>query len=97
DLSTMMLLSRFYDYWRQDGLHPSEALHRAEIWVRDTTNGEKITYFERFMPYSMPQLSTDKMAGQVADFLWKELMLENCDERSFAHPFHWAAFTYVGV
>jgi CHAT domain-containing protein len=29
DLSTMMLLTRFYDLWRKDGLEPAIALHQA--------------------------------------------------------------------
>ncbi|MFE4105414.1 CHAT domain-containing protein, partial [Almyronema epifaneia] len=38
DLSTMMLLVRFYDYWREDKLEPAIALREAQKWLRDTTN-----------------------------------------------------------
>jgi CHAT domain-containing protein len=71
DLSTMMLLTRFYDLWRKDGLEPALALRKAQKWVRDTSNGEKAAYFN--------------------------LVTLDPNANDFAHPFHWAAFTYVGA
>jgi CHAT domain-containing protein len=102
DLSTMMLISRFYDLWRPQNpeiaaLDPPEALHQAQIWVRDTTNGEKVAYFSNFMPEFNPQNSTDRMAAETADYLHKALIFSRPQERDFEAPFHWAAFTYVGV
>jgi CHAT domain-containing protein len=93
DISTMMLMARFYDLWRKEGLELPEALRQAQKWVRDTTNGEKVAYFENFLP----AFSTTKMATAAAEALWQQLILENPDGRDFAHPFYWAAFTYTGV
>ena len=93
DLSTMMLLARFYDFWRKDGLEPAAALQKAQQWVRDTSNREKITYFKGFIP----EFSGSRMAAQTADFLYKQVILAHPDDRDFAHPFHWAAFSYTGV
>ena len=93
DLSTMMLLVRFYDLWRSDGLDPREALRQAQHWVRDSTNGEKVAYFEGFMP----DTASNRMAAETADFLYKKFILERPDARDFAHPFYWAAFSYAGV
>jgi len=45
DLSTMMLLTRFYDLWRNDKLEPAIALRQAQQWLRDTPDGEKAAYF----------------------------------------------------
>ena len=42
DLSTMILLTRFYDFWRTEGSEISQALRQAQQWVRDTTNAAKI-------------------------------------------------------
>ncbi|NJN32411.1 MAG: CHAT domain-containing protein [Synechococcales cyanobacterium RM1_1_8] len=71
DLSTMLLLSKFYDLWRKDGLEPSQALRQAQIWLRDSTAGEIAAYggFFTLTP----------------------------TERQYAHPFHWAAFSYTGI
>jgi CHAT domain-containing protein len=93
DLSTMLLLTRFYDLWRIEGLEMDQALRQAQRWIRDTTNGEKIAYFKDFMPTQ----STTKMSTSTADYLYKSLILSRPDERDFAHPFHWAAFGYVGI
>ena len=40
DDSTMLLLTKFYDLWRKDGLEPSQALRQAQIWLRDSTERE---------------------------------------------------------
>ncbi|WP_442786453.1 CHAT domain-containing protein [Leptothoe sp. PORK10 BA2] len=78
DLSTMMLLMRFYDYWRNESLEPATALRQAQLWIRDTTSQQKATYFKETNPD-----------------IFQSLILLNPDY--FAHPFHWAAFSYVGV
>ena len=71
DLSTMLLLTRFYHLWRKDGLEPGQALRQAQIWLRDSTAGEIAAYGGFFTPTP--------------------------DERPYAHPFHWAAFSYTGI
>ncbi len=40
DLSTMLLLSKFYVLWRTENKEPSEALRQAQIWLRDSTETE---------------------------------------------------------
>ncbi|MFJ4525564.1 CHAT domain-containing protein [Streptomyces sp. NPDC088810] len=83
DLSTMVLMARFYALWRSDGLDPPEALRRAQQWVRDTPNGAK-----RDMWPGIGELSGDHVPAG-AKSLW---------ERARAHrsPSCWAAFVYVG-
>jgi CHAT domain-containing protein len=78
DLSTMMLLTRFYDLWRKEDQEATLALRQAQQWVRDTTSQQKAKYFEKTSPD-----------------LFSFLIL--CKPDYFAHPFHWAAFTYTGV
>ncbi|MFD7235982.1 CHAT domain-containing protein [Streptomyces syringium] len=39
DDATNLLMAAFYDYWEEGG-EPSEALHRAQLWLRDATNQE---------------------------------------------------------
>jgi CHAT domain-containing protein len=81
DLSTMMLMARFYDLWKGQGLEPAEALRRAQLWVRDTSNGEKRAYLEAKLGEDLP----DSPA-------WSRP-----EENDFSHPFYWAAFTYTGA
>jgi CHAT domain-containing protein len=93
DLSTMLLLVKFYDYWRTDNLDPAIALRQAQQWLRDTTNDEKKSYFKTVLP----EFSTTKMPTTTADYLFNRLLWNDPGDRAFAHPFHWAAFQYVGV
>ncbi|NJL87327.1 MAG: CHAT domain-containing protein [Leptolyngbyaceae cyanobacterium SM1_1_3] len=93
DLSTMMLLVRFYDYWREDKLEPAIALRQAQQWLRDTTNREKTACFQTFLP----QPAGLRMSHATADHLFKQKSLRHPDAQDFAHPFHWAAFSYTGI
>ncbi|MBW4661051.1 MAG: tetratricopeptide repeat protein [Drouetiella hepatica Uher 2000/2452] len=78
DLSTMLLLVRFYDLWRKEGWEAADALRQAQLWMRDTTSQQKAKYFQ----------------GTHPDIFQSLILLA---PNYFAHPFHWAAFSYVGV
>ena len=93
DISTMMLLVSFYNFWQEENLAPAAALCQAQQWLRDTTNGEKLAYFKGLMQDS----SVSKIPASTIDYLYKSLILSRPDARDFAHPFHWAAFNYIGV
>jgi CHAT domain-containing protein/tetratricopeptide (TPR) repeat protein len=93
DLSTMMLMGRFYNLWQREGLEPAEALRGAQRWVRDTTNGQKAEYFKGFLP----EFSGQKMPLHVADTLYKASIMARPDENDFEHAFFWGAFGYTGT
>jgi len=96
DLSTMMLMVRFYEFWRKDKLEPAEALRQAQIWVRDTSNGKKAEYFGGFLP-EFSQADSQRLPVHLADMLYKASLSARPDENDFEHPFYWAAFTFTGV
>jgi CHAT domain-containing protein len=85
DTKSMMIMIRFYDLWRKNGLKPVEALRQAQLWMRDSTNGEKLVYFKQCVDNA-----TLKQIRNAIGFV----KMEN---RDFAHSFHWASFNYVGV
>jgi CHAT domain-containing protein len=90
DISTMLLVARFYNLWKSKDsqLSPAEALRQAQIWLRDTTNQEKRDYLH----------STALIPGAAARSASDHLLLEFPQhERSFAHPYYWAAFGYTGL
>lgn len=93
DVSTTMLMVRFYQLWRVAGWEPGAALRGAQRWLRDTTNGEKAAYFKGLLSGGA-EVGVD--VGTV-DRLYKAVVLAEPGERSFDHPFRWAAFHYVGV
>lgn len=96
DISTTILMARFYELWKGGrGLQPPDALHQAQTWLRDKTNGQRAEHYKRFLP---------EFGGQdrglplyVADALYKTSAQGQADQNDFAHPFYWAAFTYTGV
>jgi len=90
DLSTMLLLTKFYELWREQKLPPDQALRQAQIWLRDSTNAEKVIEFKN-------TIDQTRMPASTAQQLFDELAWETKNERSFNHPFHWAAFSYTGI
>ncbi len=104
DLSTMLLLTKFYDLWRSHQLEPDQALRQAQIWLRDTTNAEKIQALKAVLPEfpdsPPPQAPRDRFLGlpeAIARDLYNKLAWEDPSDRTYAHPFHWAAFSYTGI
>jgi CHAT domain-containing protein len=93
DASTAMLMERFYRLWREERLEPPEALRRAQIWLRDTTNREKADTFRR----DVPALSAGKMPEMIAADFFSQAAARRPADRDFAHPFWWAAFYLTGV
>jgi CHAT domain-containing protein/predicted TPR repeat methyltransferase len=93
DLSTAMLMERFYRLWREEGLAPVAALREAQRWLRDTTNREKAEYFKR----DAPALAGFRVPEMVAVELFTDRMVQDPDARQFEHPFWWAAFCYTGA
>lgn len=97
DISTAMLMERFYRLWRKEGLEPVDALRRAQRWLRDTTNGQKADYYRAFIP----DLGGTKtgMAESVAIDSYNAMMSHPSGQqaRAFEHPYFWAAFYLTGV
>ena len=93
DLTTVLLLLRFYELWRVESLNPPEALRQAQQWVRDTTNGKKASYFKKVLPETSP----NRMTAETAESFYMQFILRPPEDHDFAHPFYWAAFIYVGV
>jgi CHAT domain-containing protein/tetratricopeptide (TPR) repeat protein len=90
DRSTMILLSRFYQLWRTDGLEPPAALRKAQLWLRDRTGPELAAYLKKCHP-AQAQDPNSELAKSIEEFE------DSPKQYPLAHPFHWAAFTYTGV
>ena len=91
DLSTAMLMARFYELWRNKGLEPHEALRQAQIWMRDTSSKEKAEYFKQ---ESDPDTGASRLTRSVGRQLGIKAQLKDPD--FYQHPAHWAAFQYTG-
>ncbi len=94
DSSTMMLMAYFYESWRKQGMSPPEALRQAQIWMRDTTNGEKTAYFKQEFA---PDAGMTPLSRSVRKNLLNKVQFKEPEDRNYQGPYHWAAFQYMGV
>jgi CHAT domain-containing protein len=95
DLSTMLLMERFYQEHLQEGLDIASALSQAQTWLRDVSAEELSKRFaneeEAFFSQTRMQMPIvtaseyfSRFASQIPQY------------RPFAHPYYWAAFTFSG-
>jgi hypothetical protein len=89
DLSTAMLIARFYENWRERGLDLPQALREAQRWLRDLFHDEsKLSELQAQLPESI----ANRFAAEQADAFFKVAAL-----RDLSHPHYWAAFVFYGV
>jgi len=100
DLSTALLMIKFYEYHLQGDsticeapMPPAHALRHAQRWLRDVTNAELSELFNRFKQGASEQ---SRIAYALARGKFREYTLKNPDERPFTHPYYWAAFAFYG-
>jgi hypothetical protein len=82
DVSTMILMSRFYELWREFIMHPPEALCAAQKWLRHASKEE----LRAFSGEAIPEVASVRMPFRA----------DVPSQWDFSHPFHWAAFIYTG-
>jgi CHAT domain-containing protein/tetratricopeptide (TPR) repeat protein len=93
DLSTMLLVERFYQEHILRSLAPAAALREAQLWLRNATGRELNLASQLFEVH--PTIKSAKIRSQV--FASARYFMNHADERPFAHPHHWAAFTLIGA
>jgi CHAT domain-containing protein len=76
-----LLTMRFHHLRHAEGQPPAEALRLAQIWLRDTTNAEKVA----------------DLAGSEVRPVARMLRLREPGDRPYRHPRVWAAFSYHGA
>jgi CHAT domain-containing protein len=94
DLSTMLLIEHFYQAHLQDHLPPAAALRQAQRWLRDDLTAGHLR--QRFAA-EREALLTTRMPGYVVSTQYRRFAALDPEERPFAHPFYWAAFTFSGA
>ena len=99
DISTALLMIKFYEYHLGEGERPVRALRRAQRWLRTVTSGELTAYFQRHKALNdARRLAQARMpdwtvTAGLAQFAW-----DDPQNRPFADkPYHWAPFIFVGV
>ena len=91
DISTAIVMGRFYFEHLNNGLDPASALHRAQDWLR-TATARDMRLADRYERLFQESGRMDRDAYQ-----YKRYFQANPEARPFAHPYYWAAFTFTGV
>ncbi|HEX3045866.1 MAG TPA: CHAT domain-containing protein [Bacillota bacterium] len=93
DLSTALLMERFYRNHLERGQEFSAALQEAQLWVRDLPVSQVIEYTEKCLCQAEEKNQRELIKYQN---YYKDLSREDPTHRLFAHPYYWAAFTVYG-
>ena len=72
-----------------------EALSQAQIWVRNCTAGRLANRFRREEELALG--GRPRMPIETASAAFARFASQDSANRPFAHPFHWAAFTFSGA
>jgi CHAT domain-containing protein len=95
DMSTALLMIRFYKNHLQQKQSPAEALRNAQIWLRDVTNAELADLFAEYKMNA--EDATTRMAYATAQERFREHTLAEPSAKPFEHPYYWAAFAMYGA
>ena len=92
EISTMLLLRRFYQIYWQDNRPPAAiALQQAQYWLRDAT-AQTLMDFCNQVTDSLPadkQLKYQLLADRYES--------QESDSKPYAHPYYWAGFVFSGA
>ena len=91
DVSTALLLTRFYRDHLKRGFPPSGALRKAQRWLRQATAAE-LELADHYAQLYRESGDQDQGALQKTHHY-----RAHPDEVPFAHAYYWAPFTFTGV
>jgi CHAT domain-containing protein/tetratricopeptide (TPR) repeat protein len=97
DLSTMLLMVKFYEAHLKEGLTPASALRKAQLWLRGVTNAELSELFAKYKLTATDRPASTRMAYEMASEKFREYTLRDPNEKPYAHPYYWAPFVFYGV
>jgi len=100
DVSTAILMIKFYEEWFDFGQPPPAALRRAQTWISGARRSELAAYFS---PDKLPWYA-ERLPAPARDDMqkaWAQILANvsegKQDDLPFANPFYWAAFCAYGV
>lgn len=89
DVSTALLMSRFYELHRGQNQRPSQALRNAQIWLKNATKADLTAYVDGLE-------TRNAITAEEGDGFRVEIDGAR-DNRPFAHPYYWGAWVYYGA
>ena len=95
DLSTALLMERFYHNHLNSGMGFAAALREAQVWVRDL-EARKVAEYAAQCYQQYAQKEEEKKELLKYTLHYRHMAEQNPTLRPFAHPYYWAAFTVNG-
>ncbi len=110
DLSTPLLMAKFYDFHRGDGLDPAAALWKAQDWLRHASGQDLKGYLQsavdagrltKQLTGSLDELTRGARPGRSNAARNTGNAATNPGDAPagapFAHPYYWSGFTLTGL
>jgi CHAT domain-containing protein len=100
DVSTAILMIKFYEEWFDIGGSPAAALRRAQLWLSSASRADLVEYFSpHAMPWYSERLSAKRRQSlQQAWALIRDGVSNTAgNERPYEDPVFWASFCAYGV
>ena len=94
DRAAAFFSQRFYEELFVAEREPAAAVAAAQHWLRDASAVELQT---RLKSMRAALVTGDDEADAAVSKTWRALVSGPADDRPFANPEFWAAFTYVGI
>lgn len=95
DVSTALLMDRFYQLWRREKKDPTSALKLSQQWLRDSTRGKLLDYYRHVIEHANDYNTPMATAMAFIDELNSRGGRRN--DRLFREPIHWAPFYWSGA
>lgn len=96
DISTALLMGRFYHNHIVEGMDIPLALQDAQLRVRDLTAREVLDGIERCYRSGTWE-GRSRESIEYSKYRFDEMASEEPDKKPFHHPYYWAAFTVNGA
>jgi CHAT domain-containing protein len=94
DISTALLMQRFYDNHINKQLGLAAALREAQLWLQQLSIGELL---QRLREWKQQADEYTQEALYDREFYYQVQADQDKDLQPFAHPYFWAAFTVHGL
>jgi tetratricopeptide (TPR) repeat protein len=89
DISTALIMLKFYELYLSKNIQPALALRRAQIWLRDADARE----IDAFL---VEMLRSGRLSSDQDLLLRKSVRGDTGGDKPYAHPYYWAAFQFYG-
>ena len=96
EISTAILMERFYSNHIKRQMDIPLALQEAQLWVRDLTSKQVADYVEKCYNSGKWEGKSKEKIEQYRDHYLK-MAKESPEGKPFQHPYYWAAFTVNGA